>query len=241
MSDDKIENKTIVFEGVVDPVTRLLYLDAPVGVRSPHGYSLTVNIRQSVLSIICRVDVFENNLATLKNYVQENVEALVDVISLQDLIALKVNITSATFEDTHELVVFDASEPLYESGGAPLPERPLFLVCDSFLAFALSDFREAMNKPHRTGAYCRRAIEAVANGFNDNKWKNCQAALNLKKETLEKHKDTIAHKLRHGAPVTQSWKERQEMLVIAREVIRRYMFYVENEKNELDQAKFPLY
>ena len=246
MFSDKLANQTIYFEGVVHP-ERVGMSHSPINIKfkTEEGdeCEIIINVLMSKISVVCRVQNFSDNIHTLKNIVQNFSDRIVGIFCLKNIYGYEVEISSAVSENGKEKIVFGVEEKIFGEGDSipELPSNEVLLMADDQLAIAVNDFKDAIRKPDFTAAYCHRAIESVAWAFGNKSPENyieCRKKLNLKKETVEKYFKT-SNPMRHGRMIRQTWEQRADQLRIAREIIRRYSFFVSVDRIQLDEVKFP--
>jgi hypothetical protein len=102
---------------------------------------------------------------------------------------------------------------------------------DVFFRLALRDYVRAINDFTDCAAYCYRAIEAIQSSFafRDNRkegWAEMHAALGTDRDSIERQVKDYADPIRNGnwaAAKPTTGAVRTAMLVVTRDVLRRYL------------------
>ena len=247
--EKNIANKVIIFNGIIHPervdynLPKWEFFVGSYG--ETERANCTLSISASRIFVEAKTNNIQINLVTLKNYVQEVVTNFVNFFCFQKVYGYDVEITSAFITGDNRVVIFSVEDPIFEQKKPPPFPETFRCIDNKFLQFSVNDFRLAIKNAPLTPAYCRRSIEAIANAVEKegNKFKNMQEALNLDGDYIQKYKKE-AHDLRHGKQLNESisWEERKEQLLIAWEISRRYMWYIEfGSLEKLPPDDFPLF
>lgn len=115
-----------------------------------------------------------------------------------------------------------------------------FAIIDTpAIARALEAYNNALREHDYTAKYALEAIEAVREFWGEEKWLEMRENLNLRKETLTRHNDS-ANAQKHGKTIFQTWDQRRDQLLIARECVRRLIAFIK-KGSRLNLADHPFY
>ena len=116
----------------------------------------------------------------------------------------------------------------------------------SELRLALADLRQSILVSIDTGFYCFRAVESLRHKFfeetdssDEESWKRFRDSLNIDREyfkLLEKY----GGDQRHGKTPYMSWKDREECMKRAWQIVDRFCIYLKDGETSLNKKDFPI-
>lgn len=247
------------------PQRALFNLDDPLHFSVSHKESC---IEGEMIVLICKnyvtIDFTSQekiqNFNTLKNLVTDFVATITDLVSINCAFGYYVDISS--IYDMQEKITrifgFDIPElsdiknfeqrtidiaPMLTSLFSPKNEKKN--PSTTFIQSSLSDFKEAILRPKDTGLHCYRALESIINFFMEDKKINDKKKAIGELGKLLNIDDSCFNKLRslnilvrHGNPVWISGKDRVTAMRIVREIILRFLVYLDIDHNS--PPNFPL-
>lgn len=198
----------------------------------------------SSFSVEVRSD--SNDLATLRNLVENKVRFLLDSIGYLNNCYFNAHITSAIDAENNTLNYNTCYTALCSRNIPDISSAEISKLCeDEPLRLALSDIRRAMEEATETGVFCYRAVESLKQHFttpgaSDTKnWAAMNSSLNTSKGFIESKIKTHADKRRHGAISFITGPDRDACMFATTQIIDRYIAYLKSEKTPLDKAIFP--
>jgi len=195
-----------------------------------------------MLDIATSLDLF-----TIRNYVQDICERLVDVIGFHSGCAYRVEITGV-IGPKQEHNVFGVDLPCAQSSDGDSMEALNLTVGLSLsnrqLALSLADIREAIRRPNDTAFHCFRVLESIRVHFEkkcskDAAWAQMANMLNVDK-TVKDYVAKLAREPRHGRPATITGEEREKCISLARQIIDRFRHFLAGGEKVLDRSLYPL-
>lgn len=221
-----------------------------VGIRSA-----VLSIQVSQLSMSIEVEGSSLDLETLKNTVENLARAVVDVVGFSIGAGYDVEITSVVHEDGF-LVVFGVGvDALRTPITEPMVSAESILrlsLSTRSVRFVLGALREGVRMPEYTGLFSYLAIEMILQDFRNGldsqvrdkdkgkelAWSSMRHHLRVGKDWLRQHK-AYADAMRHGKIVFISGSERVAMMVHTRQLISRYLVFIERGRTPLPEDEFP--
>ena len=199
------------------------------------------NVKVTYTSSIDHSLSTSSNLETLKNFVQEVVELVINLYGYVHSIYLDVYILHVKCEQLNIDYTFGikGERNLNKSNQHALQEfNKLFSIFasvnNSTLKDVFSDFHKAIKYPAATAQYCFRAIEVIRTNFFENptdtdKDRRLKNGWNDLRKELEYRKQDFGEIMRYGVPnrhgvyPTITYRVRQRILNLTREVIDRFI------------------
>jgi hypothetical protein len=229
-----------VVSGVIFPTPGGWYFEDPVELDFPDGHWTIVVVNSQFHVIVNGSE--PTDFRDFMNEVGAIVQGCVDALSFRMAAALRAEITAMVVDDNRIYIRSPIWPQLLPGGVAsPVPAERLFPVVQEamdhpLVRFALADLRMAMQSPDDTGFHAFRAIESVrqyflGSGSNEGdarkrSWIAMRTALHLEQEPI----DTLTQQAiprRHGEAVSISGAERLTAILIAREVVEKFIAYLQ--------------
>jgi hypothetical protein len=246
---------TYVFNGKVLPERAVVDVSAPMsfGVRAEEaGVALdaVVSIGVSQVAVMIKTEGKNVDLATLKNYVEDLVKAIVDIYGYLSGRGYDVTIDSVVHPDGRQ-TVFGVGIPELEKtqGERPLPFPVVFQLTfkSQHLRRALGDLREAIRSSMDTSFFCYRAVEDIVQYFRkeedgDDKgpgWERMRKSLRIDRSWINHLKGT-ADLQRHGLTPYTSGENRSTAMKHAWKVVDRFCLFIQGGSVPLREEEYPL-
>ena len=246
--------ETWIFFGQCIPARFPMTFDFPseVGIRSEFGdlvCSATIFAGQAVVRVTAQNEI--TNIFTLRNIVEQLLRTVADAITFVLGNSVSIDIIAAVRSDQWTWHVFGTSIPALTGRGRP--SLPAIALSPDFfsviaqspeLILALASLREAMQKPGETGAYCFRAVEALLvrfktqTGKDKEAWERLRSELRVDRQPLDWVKG-FAEPQRHGRWAAMDDGDRADAMLIADQVIWRYLTYAQKGFCALSATEFP--
>ena len=235
-----------VVMGAVHPVSGGWHLEDPVDIQFPDGKWM-LSVKHSQFHVFIE-DQEPNNLPTFMNEVGSIVQGCLDSLGFHLVSPLRAEIRSMVV-DGNMLIQRrpgwpELSPELLTDPSIPhITEDKLqpFLaaaMCEPLVRFALADLRVAMESPDDTGYLAYRAVESVRQWFlagdeedkraRTQAWMDMRAALDLDESRLRSLGE-LARQRRHGGVALITETQRKEALLLARDVVARFIAHI-NER-----------
>ena len=247
------------FIGRVHPERASLTISEPTTIegRKENGdqiYSLVIHIYAN--QIMVRAKISEElgfDFPTMKNFVTEHVESVIDFCSYLYQTGYEVEITSAINIETNNAETFGVRLQITDEDLEVRAKRfsrllPA-LTHSPRVSLALSDIRAAIRTPRDTGVHCYRAFESILHDFElgAKKGKKAKYGLNhMAKDlnigsgrSLKTFLGRYAGERRHGDAVSITWQDRKAVMVRIWTLMDRYLEYLIRGRKPLPHKEFP--
>lgn len=203
-----------------------------------------VHINDSVVAVTMLDDIPEQEFGTFKNAAQAQIRKFANFATLNSSMFNVVVLEDFVDASTGAVRRISHHEPLDEGvvEASQNFRTPMFTTLDTeSVAHALEAYNNAIREHDFTAKFALEAIEAVRSHWGDvDKWPVMRANLNLKEETLKRH-NAAATSQKHGKNLLQDWSQRKDQLLIAREVVRRLIAFLEGGSKPLPKGTYPDY
>jgi hypothetical protein len=215
-------------------------------------FQYQISIRIADGQFVAPVDIHSgpDDVITLKNLVEGDIRTLTDYIGYRSGISFDVDMISAICDDGRSVVFGIAIPVLQESRANQMPsieiQRFTPYLDDIPAHMVLADFREAMRNPIGTGFFCYRAIEAMMQSMKANPtekddnpaWAELRRRLQIDESAIYAVK-AHADYPRHGKVSAMSDADRTMVFRLTKQIISRYLEYLERGKTALPNSEFP--
>lgn len=235
-----------VVMGTVHPVSHRWLFEKPVQIRFPDGKWM-LTFRSSQFHIFIEGQE-PNDLATFTNEVGSIVQGCLDSLGFHLATPLRAEIMSMV-ADGNRLIhrTLDWPELLPDPSTRHVAEDKLqpFIAAamDEPLArLALADLRAAIESPDDTGYLAYRAVESVRQWFlvgeeddgsaREQSWRDMRVALAVDESPL-RGLSRLARQRRHGAVASPTESQRKEALLLARDVVARFVAHINERRASL--------
>lgn len=184
------------------------------------------------------------NLETLRNFIEETVRTVVDILCYVKSYNIDVEIIRLKCDGLRIDHTFDVQgeKNIYKTDEKTVDEFNKLLGLFSnkqffFLEKCLADFRRAIKYPSETGGFCFRAIETIRKFYFENPniidkeqrrnegWKELRKELNFDRDFF-KDIESYAVPNRHGEYPTIPYSQRELIMNKTREVVDRFIAYI---------------
>lgn len=240
--------KYILF-GVIMPERALIDMEESVSLKLDHTFNkikgdLLVSIRKNQIIVDFTTTEKVLNWNTLKNMVLENTSTIVDCVGVNSVVGYSVDIRAIYDVQDQKEYVFGVSEYLPPATIGDKEVRKTNITDMLKVSYrpniqsALSDFKYAILCPKDTGLFCHRAFESLIHLVMDNE------NINDKKTAISRIVEitkidgkcfdllrTLNIEVRHGKPVWISGENRAKALQVTRELILRFIAYLNSQPN----------
>ncbi len=202
---------------------------------------MSVSIKLNQIIVDFKATERVSNLNTLRNVVAEAVSTIVDCAGINSAVGYTVDIRTVYDIQGQTDHVFGAREaifPIEERGFRQTDISEMLKVCyNSHVQLALSDFKYAIFCPKDTGLFCYRAFESlVCLIMKEEKINNKKSAMKKLSDIINVTEENFNFlrklniSIRHGSPGWISGEDRTLALQITREIVLRFIFYLNNQK-----------
>lgn len=207
-------------------------------------FDAIVSIRLSQVSVLVKTET--EDLATLRNYVENLVRYIADSFGYLNGVGYDVSIDTVTTSKGQQIVWGVGIEELEkEKNKRPLNINQLLVAVQKspHLRRALADLREAIISSQDTGFFCYRAIESVAQYFKTGKditkndWEKMRTDLRIgDRKWIDEVKDA-ADLPRHGGVIPHTTGPKRVLLMQrAWTVVDRFSIYVNQDFKPLSDS-----
>jgi hypothetical protein len=199
---------------------------------------INISIRLSQISITVEADQKIEDIYTLKNVLQSEIDAVLDIYGYLTGRGYGCEITSVVNKEENLHIIFGVGIPDLEVDETErLPYQEIFgLIYGNSslvrcLRISLFNFKLAIRYPADTGFYCYRAIESVRNAFGKDKsgWESMHSKLGTSETNIRLFKEKHSDEQRHGGITEMTGEERVQMLKVARLVIDKFINYAKDQ------------
>lgn len=211
-------------------------------------FKLKVHIYLSQILVTVDSEIEITDLVTLRNYLFNVISFFVDCIGYENGCGYTIEITSCTYDNGNAATVFGVNIDNLKNTDINSQWGSTTDLIESFrkanteqqpqLQRAIADFRSGILVSHDTGFYVYRAIESIQVAFN-NSWIEMNTALNLNKTYTDYLRENHGRLQRHGKYTFMTSNQRIDMLIRAKTIISRFVFYINNSSQPLNSPKFP--
>lgn len=233
------------------PERALIDMEGNVLLKLDHTFNeikgdLLVSIRKNQIIVDFTTSEKVSNWNTLKNMVSENISTIIDCVGVNSVVGYSVDIRAMYDVQDQKEYVFGVSEHLPEITIGDKEVRKtniteiLKISYQPNVQSALSDFKYAILCPKDTGLFCHRAFESLIHFVMDKENINNKktAIIRMVEITNIDNKcfdllRTLNKEVRHGKPVWISGENRAKALQVTRELILRFIAYLNSEPKSL--------
>lgn len=211
------------------------------------SFRLNLQIYKSQISATAKSNKKIDDIITLKNCVHSTVSFFVDSLGFDLGCGYNIEITKCTFNGGDDVVIFGVNidalkkeENKWVSALAVLrASQEANEVQQIQLQRALSDFKNGILISNDTGFYAYRAIEAIKTAFDDS-WDKMNQSLKIARNYTEDLRVKHGNPQRHGNTTFMTSEDRIDMLLRAKNIISRYVTYLNNGNNDLNSDEFAI-
>jgi hypothetical protein len=244
---EEFAEKRWTFHGRLVPAVPPLTMEIPEHTWSSNlGFDIEIGgpIYQSNLLISVR-QLSSIDIRTLRNAVEFNIQTHVDMADFLGGAWHLVDLVSARSHDG-DWHFFNSIRP----GAKPLHAQIdhgswAKIAGDQQAHNMLADYRESERVAAQTGFFCWRAVEAAMQSFREPgepksvAWDRMRGNLNISRAVMDRmrpHADWV----RHGETGSIEGQVRAELTATTREIISRYLAFIERDRTPLSSARYPL-
>lgn len=204
--------------------------------------TLSVSIQLSQVAIIVDTENPIEDFYTLKNYLQNTLDLILDIFGYLSGRGYGSEITSLLSEDTQNHIIFGVGIKQLEKE----EERPMGYdqiiklfkgnyALENPLRLALLNFKLGIRYSADTAFYSYRAIEAIRKAFGEGNagWELMHSTLSSDRAWMDELKESHADQQRHGGSTFMSGEEREEMLANTQIIIDKFLVYL--SKNSMSE------
>lgn len=243
-----------IFYGHVAPTHKRVRLDVKnppfkLKVESAVGnFELSLLLNNTSDVVVLVVSEHEiHDIANFASLVKYQIQSLYDTALLQSGVLSTVTFDSLLLPDRRyaQLSNNDISSWL-QTNIFEFDTQTLFsFQNNTIIKIAISDLKSACMEPEFTSFFAYRAIEVIMNSFSEdgnenrkNNWTLLRENLNISREFFDTVED-MSKFSRHGDFFEQSILDRKICIYSALIVVQRYMHFILNQKQKLNENNFP--
>lgn len=246
-----MEERYIFFGRVLPERVPMSFEMQEIEIRSDLGIIFNISASVHKNQAVCNVSILngKSDIFTIRNLVENALRVWVDLIGYHMACRFSLEITSAVW-GMNERLIFGIDVPVLSQHRPKLTELRTgqldVVAAEPAAQSVLADFREAIGHPVLTGLFLYRAVETMMQAMKesesekaDNAWRRFRETLCVSRDAidfLKKHADPP----RHGKIHQISDKDRAALFLIADELIRRYLAFLEGGQVPLSPSEHPL-